>query len=109
MRLRSSTGPVVSPGPLPWHCALKRVTNIKVTNIKVTNIKRSVDFVDSGAPAVSVSSKLDVALESLTEARLSWVPVLDDDRRVVGTLSVSDVVHVLRPRTGGECREGNRT
>ncbi len=51
------------------------------------------DFVDPGAPAVSVSSKLDVGLDSLTEAPSSWVPVLDDDRRVVGTLSVSDVVH----------------
>jgi chloride channel protein, CIC family len=54
------------------------------------------DFVDPGAPAVSVSSTLDVALDSLTEAPLSWVPVLDDDRRVVGTLSVSDVVHAYR-------------
>ena len=51
------------------------------------------DFVDTGAPAVSESSRLDVALDSLTEAPLSWVPVLDDDRRVVGILSISDVVH----------------
>jgi uncharacterized protein with PhoU and TrkA domain len=39
---------------------------------------------------------LDVALESLTEAPLSWVPVLDDERRVVGTLSISDVVRAYR-------------
>ena len=51
------------------------------------------DFVDPGAPAVSESSRLDVALDALTEAPLSWVPVLDNDRRVVGILSVSDVVH----------------
>ena len=50
------------------------------------------DFLDPGAPAVSESSRLDVALDSLTEAPSSWVPVLDDDRRVVGILSVSDVV-----------------
>ncbi len=50
------------------------------------------DFVDSGTPAVSESSRLDVALDSLTESPLSWVPVLDDDRRVVGLLSISDVV-----------------
>ena len=50
------------------------------------------DFVDAGAPAVSESSMLDVALDSLTEAPFSWVSVLDDDRRVVGILSVSDVV-----------------
>jgi CIC family chloride channel protein len=59
------------------------------------------DLVDAGAPAVSASSRLDVALESLTEATLSWVPVLDDDRRVVGTLSVSDVVRAYRQELAG--------
>jgi CBS domain-containing protein len=54
------------------------------------------DLVDAGAPIASASSRLDVALESLTEAPLSWVPVLDDDRRVVGTLSISDVVRAYR-------------
>jgi trk system potassium uptake protein TrkA len=37
-----------------------------------------------------------VALESLTAAPQSWVPVLDDEHRVVGTLSVSDVVRAYR-------------
>jgi CBS domain-containing protein len=59
------------------------------------------DLVDSGAPAVSASSRLDVALESLTEAPLSWVPVLDDDRRVIGMLSVSDVVRAYRQELAG--------
>ncbi len=54
------------------------------------------DFVDAGAPTVSISSRLDVALESLTEAPQSWLPVLDHERRVVGTLSVSDVVRAYR-------------
>jgi len=54
------------------------------------------DFVDTGAPTVSISSQLDVALESLTEAPQSWVPVLDHERRVTGTLSVSDVVRAYR-------------
>ncbi len=64
--------------------------------------QRSVgELVDAGAPAVSVSSRLDVALESLTEAPLSWVPVLDDERRVVGTLSVSDVVRAYRQELAG--------
>jgi CBS domain-containing protein len=54
------------------------------------------DLVDSRAPTVSAKSKLDVALESLTEATLSWVPVLDGERRVVGTLSISDVVRAYR-------------
>ena len=62
------------------------------------------DVVDSGAPTVSASSRLDVALESLTEAPQSWVPVLDDERRVVGTLSISDLVRAYRQElmTGAE-------
>ena len=54
------------------------------------------DFVDVGAPTVLISSRLDVALESLTETPQSWVPVLDHERRVVGTLSVSDLVRAYR-------------
>ncbi len=51
---------------------------------------------DAGAPAVSWSSRLGVASEALTATPLSWVPVLDGDRRVVGTLSVSDLVRAYR-------------
>ena len=54
------------------------------------------DLVDAGAPTVSASSRLDVALESLTAAPQSWVPVLDGERRVVGTLSISDLVRAYR-------------
>ena len=45
-----------------------------------------------------------MALESLTEASQSWVPVLDDELRVVGTLSVSDLVRAYRQElmTGAE-------
>jgi H+/Cl- antiporter ClcA len=53
-------------------------------------------LVDAGTPTVSDSSRLDVALDSLTAAPESWVPVLDDERRVVGTLSISDVVRAYR-------------
>ena len=38
------------------------------------------DLVDAGASTVSKSSRLDVALESLTTAPESWVPVLDGER-----------------------------
>jgi H+/Cl- antiporter ClcA/CBS-domain-containing membrane protein len=54
------------------------------------------DLADAGAPTVSLNSRLDVALESLTEAPMSWVPVLDGERRVVGTLAISDVVGAYR-------------
>ena len=54
------------------------------------------ELADAGAPTVPASSRLDVALEALTEAPLSWVAVLDDDRRVVGTLSISDLMGAYR-------------
>ena len=53
-------------------------------------------FADAGAPAISVNSRLDSALEAIAAAHLSWVPVLDDDRHVVATLSVSDLVQAYR-------------
>ena len=59
------------------------------------------DLVDAGAPVVAASSRLDMALESLTESPLSWVPVLDEDRGVVGTLSVSDIVRAYRQELAG--------
>ena len=43
-----------------------------------------------------MNSNLDTALESIASAHLSWVPVLDDDRHVVATLSVSDLVQAYR-------------
>ena len=51
---------------------------------------------DAGAPAISVDSRLDTALESIASAHMSWVPVLDDDRHVVATLSISDLVQAYR-------------
>ena len=59
------------------------------------------DLADAGAPAIVLNSRLDTALESITSAHMSWVSVLDDDRRVVG-----DLVHLgpgreLSPRALG--------
>ena len=53
-------------------------------------------MVDPGAPSVPASSRLDVALEALNEGEYPWVSVLNDDRRVVGTLSISDLVRAYR-------------
>ena len=62
-----------------------------------SNLKATVGSLsDAGAPAISMNSKLDTALESIASAHLSWVPVLDDDRHVVATLSVSDLVQAYR-------------
>ncbi len=53
-------------------------------------------FVDPSAPTVARSAHLDVALDALTSASQHWVPVLDADRTVVGTIATSDVVRGYR-------------
>jgi CIC family chloride channel protein len=52
--------------------------------------------VDPSAPTVSGSAHLDVALDALTTASQHWIPVLDDDRAVIGTIAISDVVRGYR-------------
>lgn len=52
--------------------------------------------VDAGAPSVSSSGRVNVALEALNEGSEGWVSVLDRDRRVVGTPSTSDLVRAYR-------------
>lgn len=51
---------------------------------------------DAGAPTIAAGGRLDTALESIVSAHMSWVPVLDNDRHVVATLSISDVVQAYR-------------
>ncbi|MGH9298171.1 MAG: CBS domain-containing protein, partial [Acidimicrobiales bacterium] len=51
---------------------------------------------DPTSPTTTVDAHLDSALESLVTSRTNWIPVLDQDRRVVGTLSVSELVRGYR-------------
>ena len=52
--------------------------------------------VDTTHPPVLRNRHLGVVLESLTAWDVSWLAVVDDDRRVVGTVSVSDLVAAYR-------------
>jgi CIC family chloride channel protein len=52
--------------------------------------------VDASAPTVSGSAHLDVALDALTSASQHWVAVLDNDRAVIGTIAMSDIVRGYR-------------
>ena len=54
------------------------------------------ELADPASLTVPVSSHLDVALEALMESISSWIAVLDGDRRVVGTLSLSDLMRAYR-------------
>lgn len=51
---------------------------------------------DVTTPTVSEGSTLDDALDALTTAPQGWLPVVDGERRVVGTLAVSDLVRGYR-------------
>ncbi|HUZ44359.1 MAG TPA: chloride channel protein, partial [Acidimicrobiales bacterium] len=51
---------------------------------------------DPTAPTVVPTDRLTTALESLMNAGANWIPVLDEDRRVVGIMSTSGVVRGYR-------------
>ncbi len=53
-------------------------------------------LVDPTVPTATVGDHLDSALEALLSSGASWIPVLDEDRQVVGILSVSGVVRGYR-------------
>ena len=53
-------------------------------------------LVDAGTPTVSESAYLDVAVDAMSTATQHWVPVLDSERKVVGTVATSDVVRGYR-------------
>ena len=55
-----------------------------------------VPAVDVAAPTVAVAAHLDVALDALLTAGGRWVPVLDGERHVVGTVATSDLVRGYR-------------
>ncbi|HEX3566877.1 MAG TPA: chloride channel protein [Acidimicrobiales bacterium] len=60
--------------------------------LEPTELANVSDYLDRSAPSIAVSHQLDAALDALMDASSRWVPVLDDDRHVVGTLSLSDLV-----------------
>ncbi len=52
--------------------------------------------VDTSAPSVAADAHLDVALDALTTSPDHWVTVLDGERKVLGTVGVTDVVRGYR-------------
>jgi CIC family chloride channel protein len=59
---------------------------------------------DPTAPTVAVDATLDVALESLMQARSNWIPVLGDRREVVGIMTTSSLVRGYRAGLQGNLR-----
>jgi H+/Cl- antiporter ClcA/CBS domain-containing protein len=50
------------------------------------------ELVDATAPAVHAGANLDAVVEALATMGVDWVPVLDDERRVVGVVAASDLI-----------------
>jgi CBS domain-containing protein len=61
-------------------------------------------FADPSVPTATSGEHLDSALESLLLARANWIPVLDDDRQVVGIVTISTVVRGYRTALRGHLR-----
>ena len=72
---------------------------VSLANLKGLDATQLTDvsgYLDRSAPSIAVSQQLNAALDALMDASSRWVPVLDDDRHVVGTLSLSDLVRVYQ-------------
>ncbi|PZS19684.1 MAG: chloride channel protein, partial [Acidimicrobiales bacterium] len=63
---------------------------------------------DPTVPTATAGDNLDSALEALLASDANWIPVLDDQRRVVGILSVSGVVHGYRAGLASNLRQISR-
>ena len=63
---------------------------------KVGRNHRLESLMDVTAPTVSESADLDVAVDAITTSNEHWVPILDSERKVVGTVATSDVVRGYR-------------
>jgi Trk K+ transport system NAD-binding subunit len=64
-----------------------------------TGGKKNLDveaLVDSAFAPIHESVHLDVVLDTLTSTPQTWAAVIDDDRRVVGTIAISDIVRNYR-------------
>jgi CBS domain-containing protein len=68
------------------------VSLAELEKVDATELTDVSGYLDRSAPSIAVSQQLDAALDALMDASSRWVPVLDDDRHVVGTLSLSDLV-----------------
>ncbi len=53
-------------------------------------------LVDAGAASVPLSSTVDVAVDALASGESTFVTVLDEDRKVVGTLAIHDLASAYR-------------
>jgi CIC family chloride channel protein len=66
-------------------------------------------LVDAGAAVVNDDGFLDVALDALGSGGSSFVSVLDADRRVTGTVAISDLVRAYRNELSAKFQDIDRS
>jgi H+/Cl- antiporter ClcA/CBS domain-containing protein len=62
---------------------------------------------DSTYAPVHAAVRLNVVLETLTTTPQTWAAVVDDDRRVIGTISISDIVRSYRKNVLASLRQAS--
>ncbi len=65
----------------------------------------AVDCIDDSFAPVYESTRVNVVLEILTVTPQTWAAVIDDQRRVVGTVSISDIVRGYRRALQAKLRQ----
>ena len=73
--------------------ATQEVLNSSKSDAEVTTVGA---VTDSTFAPVHAGVHLNVVLETLTTTPQTWAAVVDDDRRIVGTISISDIVRSYR-------------
>jgi CBS domain-containing protein len=106
-RHRVSTFPVVSGGRVAGILTLDRVKQLPRERWAETPA-RDVMLPLSGALTTTPASSVWEAFEKLVRNGVGRLAVMDGDR-LVGYLSIKDVVHVLALRSGSELRDGRTT
>ncbi len=66
---------------------------------------RITDAIDSDFAPIHSAVRLDVVLEILTATPQTWAAVIDDERHVVGTIAISDIVRGYRRALQSTLRE----
>ncbi len=65
-------------------------------------------FADATAQTLRADATLEVGLDALATSASGWVTVVDDERRVIGTLSLSDVNSAYRAAMHSEVAGGGK-
>jgi CBS domain-containing protein len=99
----NESGATLAPEELPFLLGIVRLRNLILAHPD-TPIK---DVMDSDPPTVHPNDQAEEAARVLTEYNLLAVPVLDDNRHLIGVVTVDDALAILLPEVWQQ--RGERT